>query len=379
VPADPRLVRADRLIDVGRWQDAERLVREVLASAPDDALAYRLLARALLTGHRDEEAATAVARAIELAPDDAVGHRLRSALLMRAEHNEEAMAAAREAVRLDPFSWVNHMQIAAVGIRQGRLAASWSFSGRRAWRRAAVEARDAAREAARLAPDQSPPYGSIGQSELQLGHLRAAMTAQRRALQINPGDPVALANVAVLHILRGSIVRAATTTRQSLAALPMLDTMAWNVGTLVVRALWMGWLAVTAVVLVAYLVADDGTPLAPRVMVTVALLGIVAWVGARVWHELGPGLRRHVWRRLYRHPRAWVLVPLLVVVTAGAVAASVLPRGDARRVAIACLGGGWPGFVVWAALACYLGTRQHRPRGRWRMRVEALRARTLGR
>jgi Flp pilus assembly protein TadD len=221
MPPDPRLIRADQLIDVGRWHDAERLVREVLASSPDDALAHRLLARALLTGNRDEEAARAVARAIELAPDDAVGHRLRSVLLMHGERNDEALAAAREAVRLDPFSWVNHMQVAAVGIRQGRLAANWSVSGRRARHRAAAEARDAPQAAARLAPDQSQPYGRIGQSELLLGHLGAAMTAQRRALQINPGDPVAFANFAVLHILRGSLVKAATMTRQSLGANPM--------------------------------------------------------------------------------------------------------------------------------------------------------------
>jgi hypothetical protein len=168
-------------------------------------------------------------------------------------------------------------------------------------------------------------------------------------------------------------------TRQSLGANPMSDTMAWNVGTLVVRALWMGWLAVTAVVLVAGLLAAGGAPPAARVAVTVVLLAAIAWLGARVRHELGPGLRRHVWRRLHRHPRAWFLVPFLVVVTVGAGAASVLPAHDARRVAVACVGGGWPGFVGWALLAGYLGTRQHRPRGRWRMWVVALRARTLGR
>ena len=174
--------RVELLCDLERWADALPLVSRLLATEPENELAWCLLAQCQL-GLGDYEAAlTAAGRAAALAPDSEWPHRLLSFAATHLGRRDDAVRAAREAVRLDPGAWQTHARLAAAACRgeagRGRL------NPRARPNRA--EAALAAERALALAPDEPQVqliYGSVAAS---LGRRAVAEHAYRTALQLDP-------------------------------------------------------------------------------------------------------------------------------------------------------------------------------------------------
>jgi Flp pilus assembly protein TadD len=101
VPVDP-VDRAHTLLDLGRPEDAERMVRDVLASEPDNADAASVLALCLHKLWRFDELAQVSARVIALQPDSIVGYSMLATALGNLQRWEESVEPARTAVRLSP-------------------------------------------------------------------------------------------------------------------------------------------------------------------------------------------------------------------------------------------------------------------------------------
>jgi tetratricopeptide (TPR) repeat protein len=174
--------RVELLCDLERWADALPLVSRLLATEPENELAWCLLAQCQLGLGHYEAALTTAERAAALAPDSEWPHRLLSFAATHLGRRDDAVRAAREAVRLDPGAWQTHARLAAAACR------SEASRGRRnpRTRPNRAEAALAAERALALAPDEPQVqliYGSVAAS---LGRRAVAERAYRTALQLDP-------------------------------------------------------------------------------------------------------------------------------------------------------------------------------------------------
>jgi len=183
-PPDVVRSRAEALLDLSRWTEAERLLGQLVSSEPDDARAHCLLALALDGQRRDEEMLEAANRAVALAPDDEWGHRLASIALVRLDLRDEAARAAAEAVRLDPFSWRAHLQYAVAAHTVPRLA---------------QDAHSAALRAAEIAPEAADVHFALGLTSEATGRHEEVAGHYRDAVRLNPSHAGALNNLTNLQ------------------------------------------------------------------------------------------------------------------------------------------------------------------------------------
>ena len=96
--------RAQMLISQGRFDMAEKELRQVLGEHPDDGTAHAMLAVCMVqTPSRYQEATETAQRAVVLEPDEAYSHFIHSIVLWKRNHLPEAQNAIAEAIRLDPY------------------------------------------------------------------------------------------------------------------------------------------------------------------------------------------------------------------------------------------------------------------------------------
>jgi len=100
--ADARMAQAEFLLQRGRFQDAESLLRELLSADSTVGGAHALLAFALLYQNRPTDALLEAQAAVRFAPDDAFGHYVGAIVLLQMDNADEALSAIREATRLAP-------------------------------------------------------------------------------------------------------------------------------------------------------------------------------------------------------------------------------------------------------------------------------------
>lgn len=96
------LDHAKELVESGQPVAAVDVLRAYLTENPDDPVAWRRLASALVKTTSLVEALVAVDRSIALAPRDGLSHRIRAVVLSGAGRPAEALLSAREAVRCAP-------------------------------------------------------------------------------------------------------------------------------------------------------------------------------------------------------------------------------------------------------------------------------------
>ena len=143
--------KAALLLEAGRAPDALGLLSTVLASAPDDAEALRLMAQALLMQDMPHQALAAALRAVALDPDSEWSHRLVSVASEEVGALDQAVLAAHEAVRLAPWAADTRQRLAyALTARAGQHSHFPTFHLKR--RRRLRDARRAAERSAELAP-----------------------------------------------------------------------------------------------------------------------------------------------------------------------------------------------------------------------------------
>lgn len=243
--ADPRLTEGLAAHRAGRFAEAERLYREVLAAAAGDRNAIYLLSLALHQQGRSGEALPLIERVIAARPDFAAFHNNRGEMLRALGRTDEALDAYRRAIALDPGS--------------GEAFSNMSAALRQRERRG--EALAAADRAAALAPDLPEAHNNRGILLLEDGRIGDAVDALKRALALRPAYADAMVNLG--HALAAAgcvaewrahvadairVVPGAADLRRSLAFSTLYDDAATGADVLEAAREWASALHAPAIV-----------------------------------------------------------------------------------------------------------------------------------
>jgi tetratricopeptide (TPR) repeat protein len=292
--------RAHRLAEVGRYAEAERAVREGLASEPGSGRLLTALAWVLRL-RRDYPGALATAdAAIAAGPACADAHAERAEILIALLRATDAVSSAREAARLEPLRPAGHLV----------LARALSSARRRA------EARAAAAHGLALDPASVEGLLTVAEVEREAGHREEAAAAARAVLTIDPANPYGRWLIAMLDAERLQVrrsMRALRDVARDNPGRPDVLTMTWPIRGFLSglrRGLPLGALIVCALVLASLrwsLIGDFARLLS--LVVALVLLGF----GLRVLVPAG----RLPWRCLRLVPRLTRRATLAGLVTAG--------------------------------------------------------------
>jgi tetratricopeptide (TPR) repeat protein len=207
---------AERLLEVGRYEEAERSVRAELASSPSDATLLALLA-SILRARRDYPAALAAASAAVAAdPQRLGGHIERAESLILLIRAREAVEAATAAVTLDPAWPGGHVVLARA------LVAARSLP----------RARVAARRGLTLAPSSVSALLTVADVERAAGHREAAVSAAQTALALAPDNAYGRWLLAMLDAERLRVRRSMRGLREvarDSPATPDIIAMTWPI------------------------------------------------------------------------------------------------------------------------------------------------------
>lgn len=99
---NPKALQAQRLLEMGRVEDAETLLQSALKSSPTDASAMRVLSLLMYQRRRFYEASQLAQDAVRYAPDDAASHANLARIMGLLGRQPQAIAASRRALELDP-------------------------------------------------------------------------------------------------------------------------------------------------------------------------------------------------------------------------------------------------------------------------------------
>ncbi|GAA1994971.1 tetratricopeptide repeat protein [Catenulispora subtropica] len=319
------LERAQTLLGLRRFGEAETVLRQVLASAPDDAVAMRLLAAALNDSGRPAEALPVIKSAVALAPDAPVMYAVLSTIERANGDADAAAAAADRAIELAPHWPAGHARRA------------WALADRNP-----VAALDAARRAVELAPGQADGHFVLGYAALRAGKPMEAERAFRATLAVDPNHSMAINNLAVLEIRRKNFRGALAGFRGAVSTDPRNKTAATNfeaIGRNVVQSRLRWVVAVSILFLSSWTAAGSSTDLdanaVRRRFVAVAAYGL--W-----WAVLAAGLRLV--------PRGQVRL-LLRLSARGSSAPACVAMGAALVLPVAGAALGWAGVVDGAFVA----------------------------
>lgn len=188
----PQHQRVQSLLAAHRYEDAESLVGQMVATSPEEPVFRCLLAQARLGRDRNTDALRAADSALRLAPDEEWAHRLRSVALHRLGRHRKALVEALEAVRLAPttpacFQVLCDAQLGALRLRDAERTAAHLVS---------------------LAPEDPASHSTAGRVALASKDLRFAETCFRRALELAPDSTEALNNLGVTLQRAGQQVEA---------------------------------------------------------------------------------------------------------------------------------------------------------------------------
>jgi hypothetical protein len=236
---------ARRLLEVGRYAEAERIVRDSLASSPQDAALLALLA-SILRAQRDYSAAfSAASAAVAADPSCVDGHLERAECLILLVRARSAVSAASAAVELEPSWPAGHLVLARA------LAATSSYSAARA----------AARRGLSLAPRSVPALLTVAEVERAAGDVEAAASAASAALALDPSNAYGRWLLAILDASRLQVRRSMSGllgVARDHPATPDVIAMTWPIRG-VLSGLRRG-LAVGAALVCVLLVVGHGVP-----------------------------------------------------------------------------------------------------------------------
>jgi tetratricopeptide (TPR) repeat protein len=315
--ADGDLQRARALLDVGRHEQARVALGEYLASSPQSVEALCLLARSHQLAREYQEMLEAAEQAVAASPTSEWAHRLRSIALGKLRQPAQALGAARRAVELAPYAWQPYV------IMVDALLATGGADARRDAFQAAVQAQ-------RLAPHEPEVHNSRGRVFQAISDPGAARRSYQEALRLDPQNPTARNNLAIVELRQGRTTLAGERLGEVLADRPTESLYQDNARTAArtwgVRLMDAGsaiWLSVLAIALA-------GTPSPVLIGACVALLAGGGALALRRYRRLPPALRR-----LVRRDR-W---PLTGAAVQAAVALDLAVCWDVDRVPDAVLVG----------------------------------------
>src|SRR5690349_21608657 len=114
--------RAIVLLQQGRYDLADRELRQELAQEPDNPLAHAFLSLCLSHRGQKDEALREADEAVRLGPDAAFCHSMRGRALLALDRVKEAEPSILEAIRLDPADADYRALLAQVEMERRRWA-----------------------------------------------------------------------------------------------------------------------------------------------------------------------------------------------------------------------------------------------------------------
>ena len=233
----------------GRLDDAAGQYRQVLALAPDDALAHSNLGTALAALGRPAEAIGHYERALALAPDDADSHSNLGNALVALDRTDQAIASYRRALALDPSSAEAHAALGMALHGQGRLDDAVTHLRRAldlgpaaaetlnilgvvlASEERLDEAAVEFRRALAIDPDFRDAHANLAMAGQLQGRPEQAVFHYRELARLDPGSPVVHNELGLLLAANGELATAVDHLRQAVALDPAFAFAHANLGT----------------------------------------------------------------------------------------------------------------------------------------------------
>jgi tetratricopeptide (TPR) repeat protein len=223
-PAEPGVDRhlANILFDLKRFPDAAAVLERMIAQNPNDAAAHIDLAELVLMRlpQREEQAGAHLERALELEANAPRGLYLRGVWRRRHGQPEAAAGDLRSAIAAAPELAEAHYELA-----QLLRAAGKDQESRRefeSFERLSKEAEQLELSKSNLAADRSNPDAWIllGVQQTRVDQLEEAARSLQRALELEPGNAVALYDLAVVRLRQDRRAAAIELLEQAVAADP---------------------------------------------------------------------------------------------------------------------------------------------------------------
>lgn len=212
-PAEQRSVAAAReLLSKGSSQQAVEMLRQIVATNPQDADARLLLGTALALDGERSESIRQLLEVVRLRPDSATAYNALGMALSRFVETKSAREAFEKAIQLDPNLLDAHLNLALIlaqtgefGLAGAHLDRAIAMQGdtpaaaRSYYLRAKIrgEQHDLERaradldQAVRLRPDFAEAWSELGAARRALQDDAGALRALERAVQLKPEDNAA--------------------------------------------------------------------------------------------------------------------------------------------------------------------------------------------
>lgn len=162
--------RAQALMDVGRWREALKPLRQALVIEPKNGEVLCRISLAWLQLSDFEQALAYADSVVQNEPWNEWGHRLRGRALLRLGRKSEAIASAEEAVRLAPYLQQTLCLLTEAQIANRRLS----------------EARQTALRAREVAPEAPEAHAVLAMVAMAYKSWREAEEHLRKALSLRP-------------------------------------------------------------------------------------------------------------------------------------------------------------------------------------------------
>jgi len=167
---------------LGHFQEAESCGRQAVALQPNLALAHYILAAALHSQNRTEEALAGYRRAIQLKPDFTIVHYLLGNALLNTGFVEESVPCFHQAIALQPNCYEALCDLGAALLRLNFIE----------------EAATPLQQASVLRPGAPEALINLASLNERAGHIDEALTLYQRVLRTHPNAIDALVRLAAL-------------------------------------------------------------------------------------------------------------------------------------------------------------------------------------
>jgi tetratricopeptide (TPR) repeat protein len=276
---DPNdLARAEQFLELGRYAEAETLLRALLADHPGSVEVLHALATVLLFAERNEESLELARQALTLAPEDLDCRLAVCDALIQLERGPEALGLAEAAIITDPDDWRSWFAHA-------RALGSLPMPRVR-------DALDSINRAIGLHPHSADLHAFAGVLLEVLGLRDLARSAFTEALRLDPQHTAALTSLADLDAGLFRLRRSAANVRAAVGADAQDNFAHGGVATLAGRLARRLLLALVVAGIVVGLEVYGGASFLVRGATGVAALALCGLLVRSSLHHLPRGMTR---------------------------------------------------------------------------------------
>lgn len=176
-------------VEMKRYDDAEKLLRSLIAQYPDKLANYEDLGLTLATAGRYDDAIAVYDRGLEQNPQWAVGLAAKAQAMYSEGKEGQALPVVKEALRIDPSLATAHYTHGAILSAMGRPA----------------DARVALERAMQLDPSSVDAALELSRVYVQLGDTQRALQLVEAMKRYDPDRPELLAQIGSLYLKAGRL------------------------------------------------------------------------------------------------------------------------------------------------------------------------------